>query len=111
MSVFSENLRKRVALLGLSGAEAARKVGVTERSFAFYLSGRNEPKLPLLAKIARTFGTTPNELLGFGDDQKPSKRSELIDRLTTAAHSIAMSELEVLAIQAEALTRRKKAKH
>ncbi len=107
MSVLSGQLRKRIALLGLTGAEAARKVGVTERRFAFYLSGRNKPDYNLLAKIARTFGTTPNELLGFGDDAKPSKRSELVDRLTTAAKSIPVSELEVLAVQAEALANRK----
>jgi hypothetical protein len=60
----------------------------------------------MLVRIANALGTTPNELLGVTEADKPTKHSQLLDRLATAAGALAEAELEILAIQAEALAAR-----
>ena len=54
------------ALFELTQAELARRSGVTERAFQHYLSGRSEPSLATLVRIASALGCTPNDLLGVG---------------------------------------------
>jgi hypothetical protein len=44
---------------------------------AHYVTGTWEPDLATLARIARILETTPNDLLGFGPEPKPSKRIDL----------------------------------
>lgn len=68
-----------------------------------YVSGRNEPDLATLARIARTLQTTPNELLGFGPEPKRSRRTVLRERLNAAADAMDDRELEITVVQAEAI--------
>jgi transcriptional regulator with XRE-family HTH domain len=103
MESFGTRLKKRAALLGISNAEAARRVGLSERRYANYASGAREPDLATLVRIARTLETTPDELLGVGTEPKRSKRSVLKDRLNVAASAMDDRELEITVIQAEAL--------
>jgi transcriptional regulator with XRE-family HTH domain len=104
MDIFAKNLRSRAQQLGLSNAEVARRVGLSERRYAHYVSGRNEPDLAMLLKIAEVLQTTPNDLLGYeSNDQKQGNRAILIDRLKAAAAVMADSDLEAAAVQAEAV--------
>jgi transcriptional regulator with XRE-family HTH domain len=104
MDIFAKNLKNRAEELGLSNAEVARRVGLSERRYAHYVSGRNEPDLALLLKIATLLRTTPNALLAFGSSKaEASKRSVLLDRLLLAANELKDVDLEISAIQAEAL--------
>ena len=104
MLVFAKNLRKRAEELGLSNAEVARRLGLSERRYAHYVAGRNEPDLNLLIKIAKILETTPRELIGFdGKSNEPSKRTLLYDRLLAAAKQLKDTDLEVVAAQAEAV--------
>lgn len=64
MQAFTDNLRRRVEELGLSLAEAARRVGLSERRFANYAVGSREPDLATLVRIAEALDTTPDRLLG-----------------------------------------------
>ena len=77
MDLFAENLRKRAVELGISHAEVARRAGLSERRYGNYVSGRREPDLVTLVRIARVLETTPNVLLGFDDEH-----SETGDALT-----------------------------
>src|SRR5947209_3821325 len=101
MELFATKLRKRTGELGISNAEAARRIGLSERRYAHYASGAREPDLATLARIARILGTTPNELLGFGPEPKRSKRTILGDRLHAAANAMDDRALEITVIQAE----------
>jgi transcriptional regulator with XRE-family HTH domain len=103
MELFSARLKRRAETLGISNAEAARRVGLSERRYANYVSGTREPDLATLARIAKILETTPNELLGFGAEAKRSKRSTLKDRLNVAANAMDDRELEITVIQAEAV--------
>ena len=64
MDIFANRLRERAAQLGISNAEAARRSGLDERRYAHYVTGRREPDLETLVRIARALGTSPSWLLG-----------------------------------------------
>ena len=106
MQLFAARLKKRAEALGISNAEAARRVGLSERRYANYVSGAREPDLATLARIAKILETTPNELLGFSAEIKRSKRSILRDRLNAASNAMDDRELEIAVIQAEAVASR-----
>jgi transcriptional regulator with XRE-family HTH domain len=103
MDTLAKNLRMRADELGLSHAEIARRIGLSERRYAHYVAGRNEPDLATLVRIAKVLETTPNELLGFGPEVKRSKRMLLRDRLNAAANAMGERELEITVVQAEAV--------
>lgn len=104
MDVFARKLKERAEQLGISNAEAARRCDLDERRYAHYVSGRREPDLATLVKIAQTLGTTPNWLLGLsvvGTDG--TARTNMQDRLISAAQMMPSDKLRHLVIQAEAL--------
>ncbi len=76
---------------------------MSERRYAHYVTGRNEPDLATLVRIARALQTSPNELLGFGTEAKRSKRTLLRDRLSAAANAMDDRQLEMTVVQAEAI--------
>jgi len=103
MNQFANRLRARAAELGLAHAEVARRSGLSERRFANYVSGIREPDLATLVRIAAALRTTPNELLGIDESQRPSERSVLIDRLNAAIRGLGERELASVVLQTEAL--------
>ena len=103
MDTLAQNLRRRAEELGLSHAEVARRVGVSERRYGHYVASRNEPDLATLLRIAEVLQTSPNELLGFAPEAKRSKRTLLKDRLNAAANAMDDRELEITVVQAEAV--------
>lgn len=52
MQPFGNNLRRRTKELGLTDAEVARRMGVSERRYGFYVTGDREPDLATLLRIA-----------------------------------------------------------
>lgn len=108
MTIFSQRLRQRAKALGISNAEVARRAGLDERRYAHYISGRNEPNLSTILKVADVLGTTPNWLLGVDEiaDTDPEKAA-LIDRFTNAARLLPTREVEMLLIQAEAVAKQR----
>jgi len=76
---------------------------MSERRYAHYVTGRNEPDLATLVRIAKALQTSPNDLLGFAAETKRSKRTLLRDRLNTAADAMDDRQLEMTVVQAEAI--------
>lgn len=104
MDIFGDRLRERATQLGISNAEAARRVGLDERRYAHYVSGRREPDLATLKSISEVLGTTPNWLLGVADSlEKEPKKAALISRFTNASSGMTLEELRLCVIQAEAI--------
>jgi transcriptional regulator with XRE-family HTH domain len=104
MDIFANNLRRRARELSLANAEVARRVGLSERRYAHYVSGRNEPDLAMLVKIADVLQSTPNALLGLDRESKAkSKREILIDQLNVAAAAMTDDDLKAAIAQAEAV--------
>ncbi|MGB3645016.1 MAG: helix-turn-helix transcriptional regulator [Mesorhizobium sp.] len=104
MELFATNLRRRAEELGISNAEVARRAGLTERRYGNYVSGRREPDLATLVRIASVLATTPNDLL---TDQRDSveQSSWQLARAKIDAASMALREddLERIVIMVEAL--------
>lgn len=104
MEIFAKRLRERARQLGISNAEAARRVGLDERRYAHYVSGRREPDLATLKLIAAALGTTPNWLLGVVDrDEKDPAKSLLVGRLLNATAGMTTDQVKLTVIQAEAI--------
>ncbi len=105
MVPFASRLRLRADELGISNAEVARRAGLSERRYAHYVSGKREPDLATLVRIAQVLVTTPNVLLGFeGDADQPATRGSLLkDRLQAAANALTEPALHMTVVQAEAL--------
>ena len=104
MELFAKRLRKRAAELGIPHAEVARRSGLSERRYSHYVSGVREPDLATLVRIAEALQITPNDLLGPGENSKPTSRMILMDRLNSAAQGLSDHDLEVIVVQTEALT-------
>jgi transcriptional regulator with XRE-family HTH domain len=104
MQVLGQKLRSRAKELGFSNAEVARRAGLSERRYGFYVTGDREPDLSTLLRICKVLATTPNILLGISEDGKEgSSRGGLIERLRTAGRAVSEHDLQTLVIQAEAL--------
>lgn len=107
MEILSQRLRERAKQLDISNAEAARRVGLDERRYAHYASGRREPDLATLVRIAEKLGTTPNWLLDVSSKRSRDEvKSGLIERFENAATGMTSDELELCVIQAEAISAR-----
>jgi transcriptional regulator with XRE-family HTH domain len=103
MDEFARRLRARADELGVSNAELARRCGLGERQYAYYISGQREPNLVTLVKIARVLNTSVDHLLGLTEPQPMTERGRMMDRLILAASSLTDAELRTTVAQAEAL--------
>lgn len=104
MQVLGQKLRSRAKELGFSNAEVARRAGLSERRYGFYVTGDREPDLSTLLRICKVLATTPNVLLGISEDGKEgSNRAALFERLRMASRALAEHDLQTLVVQAEAL--------
>ncbi|CAN7541514.1 helix-turn-helix transcriptional regulator [Pararhizobium sp. LjRoot235] len=104
MESFAANLKKRAYELGLSNAEVARRAGLTERRYGNYITGRREPDLATLVRIANVLESTPNALLDFEKDATPRTTGDLLKaKIASAVNALKDSDLEVVAIAIEAV--------
>ena len=102
MEPFATNLKKRAEELGLSNAEVARRAGLSERRYGNYVSGRREPDLATLVRIAQVLDSTPDRLLSFGGE--PASAGSISgSRIISAMNGLPQSDLDTLAIMVDAL--------
>lgn len=102
METFANNLRKRAEELGISNAEAARRADLSERRYGNYVSGRREPDLATLVRIAQVLETTPDVLLGIATTGKPDG---LRDKINSAISAMSRADKEVVAACADAIVK------
>jgi len=105
MERFGENLRKRARALGLSDAEVARRVGLNERRYGFYVTGDRQPDLATLVQIADVLNCTVDSLLRSTGKNSLTKREKLKERLASSAQALNDDDLEVLVAAAEGILR------
>lgn len=104
MELFASNLRKRAEQLGIPNAEVARRAGLSETRYGNYVSGRREPDLATLVRIATVLVTTPNDLLSDQVDRtQQSQELRVRDRIAAASAALRDDDLERVAIMLEAL--------
>ena len=85
MKGFTTRIRERAKTLDLPLAEVARRAGLSERRFGHYASGRSEPNLPTLVRIAEALDTTPDQLLGLDRSVAEKAAASLTRRQIDAA--------------------------
>lgn len=104
MDSFSTNLKRRAQELGLSNAEVARRAGLTERRYGNYITGRREPDLATLVRIATVLESTPNALLRFDDKPDTATAVDLLKaRIAAAANVLSDEDLKVMSIAMDAV--------
>lgn len=78
---FKENLKAYRERAGLSRQDVAEKIHITANGYGLYETGRTEPKLDTLVKLAEVLGITTDMLLGksadIDDFEKLKARIEL----------------------------------
>lgn len=103
MEPFVTNLRYQTKLLGLSYAEAARRIGLSERRFGNYVKGDREPDLATLVRICQALGCSPSDLLGMESKAKASRKQAQVAKLATLCEQMTEADLELFIVQAEAV--------
>jgi len=97
MQVLGEQLRKRAKELDLTGAEVARRAGLSPRRYGNYVAGDREPDLQTLVRICRVLTTTSDQVLGFDakSAKKRSERDRLLDKLMATAELLGDAQLRL----------------
>lgn len=62
-------MKARARELGLTDAEVARRLGLSQSRYSAYVNGKREPDLATLRRICGVLRTTPDALLGMAEDQ------------------------------------------
>lgn len=68
MQFFPDNLIRIRTSLGITKAEAARRLNMSAMGYGRYEKGIREPSFQTVSFIAQTFGTTTDFLYGITDD-------------------------------------------
>lgn len=76
---------------GLSGAEVARRAGVSAAQYRRFEQGAVSPSLPTLRRLCLVLAVTSDELLGLGEWRTPALR-----RLMEAARGLTEAQLRML---------------
>jgi transcriptional regulator with XRE-family HTH domain len=106
MQQFGINLRRRARELGLTDAEVARRVGISERRYGFYVTGDREPDLATLLRISDILQVKVDQLLRPHDATVPTTSDNLIAQIQSAASSLPEERLKLLAEIAKVFVKR-----
>ncbi|ASG23229.1 helix-turn-helix domain-containing protein [Nitrospirillum viridazoti] len=82
MKGFGERLRARSKALGLTDAEVAERLGLSQPRYARYVSDSREPDFVTLLRICGALDISPNELLMGGEPTRVTDPD--IDRAVVA---------------------------
>lgn len=77
MQFSADNLMKVRSQLGITKAEAARRLNMSAMGYGRYEKGEREPSFQTVSFIAQTFGTSTDYLYGITDD--PDAKSVTIE--------------------------------
>lgn len=97
MQQFGKNLRRRAKELGLTDAEVARRVGISERRYGFYVTGDREPDLATLLRISDILQMSADRLLRPWDEAEPSRADRLRAQIQSSAAGLSEDRLQLLA--------------
>ena len=91
----------------MSGAEVARRAGLTATRYGHYVKDYREPDLATLVRICRVLGLRPDEVLGYGQHD-PDADGLLAKRAAISAYVDVLDagslDLALLVVQAIAAT-------
>ena len=83
---FNQNLKEARKKANLSQREVADAVGVAYSTYSLYESGKREPNVVTIKKIADALNVSANELLGIKSSEvEPTEKAEYYTNEETAA--------------------------
>jgi transcriptional regulator with XRE-family HTH domain len=95
-------LKNRARELGLSDAEVARRLGLSQARYNHYTNDVHEPDLGTLVRIASVLSVQTDHLLGI--EQRPEGAEQALHgRVASAAASMNLNTLRTAAALMEAL--------
>ena len=100
MRGLGDRMRARARELGMSDAEVARRVGLTQQRYANYVADRHEPDLETFARICSVLHASTDSMLGEPAFVVPPPN------LSTALAALDGEAMAVLAVVADALAAR-----
>lgn len=103
MEQFARRLKDRARQLGLSNAEVARRVGLSERRYGHYVRGVREPDFGTLVRICSVLDVTPNDLLLSRGPAASSRHERWLSRLIVVGRKLATEDLQLAVEQVEIL--------
>ena len=107
---FSQRLGKRIDELGLSGAEVARRVGISARQLNYYVRGDREPNLTIAKSIASILEIPLDDLIDTKSVSKhrDSKTYAALERFHRVCNDLLPEEVAMLADTAEVAVARRR---
>lgn len=66
-NIFIKRLNKAMASSGLNARELSKRCGLSEGAISRYLSGKMEPRVPAVGKMADALRVDPAWLMGYDD--------------------------------------------
>jgi transcriptional regulator with XRE-family HTH domain len=112
MQLFAKRIRDRARELDLTDAEVARRAGLSERRYGYYVTGEREPNLATLVRICEVLAVTPNDVL-LSDGRSPvqSQRGRSIGKIGAVVSNLSMADLELAVCQLECLLTLRRKEH
>ncbi len=102
MDGLGQRLKNRARELGLSDAEVARRLGLSQARYNHYTNDVHEPDLSTLVRIASVLTVQTDHLLGI--EQRPEGAEQALHgRVASAAASMNLNTLRTAAALMEAL--------
>lgn len=95
MKIFTERLCDVMAIRGITGAELARRCGITRSAIDTYRSGKGTPRLEVFAKIAKELGVSADYLVGLSDDGLKESPKTFEEKLRYLRHTNKLTHEEV----------------
>ncbi len=93
--MLNKNIRELRIENGLTQAQLAEKIGVTQGAIYFWEKGINEPTAGYVVKLARFFGVSADELLSYSCDDK-SKGSLKLAEMTGCFLKLSPSQQDII---------------
>ena len=105
MDGIGDRLKSRAAELGLSGAEVARRAGLTATRYGHYLQDIREPDLATLVRICRVLALRPDLLLAYDQpgavpgeaSAKRARIASFVDALDQGGLDLALPVVQAIA--------------
>ena len=93
---FIERLKKAMAANEINARELSKRCGLSEGGISRYLSGKMEPRVPAIAKMAEALKVNPVWLMGYDDPQirVDAFRADAVSSITDGLNEKSLERLK-----------------
>lgn len=93
---FIERLKKAMAANEINARELSKRCGLSEGGISRYLSGKMEPRVPAIAKMAEALKVNPVWLMGYDDPQirVDAFRADTVSSITDGLNEKSLERLK-----------------